>query len=135
MLERVRDFLTAHPQGVVGTTRPDGTVRQSVTYFVLDGDKIQISTESKRAKARDVMRTGRASLCVLGAAKPFPSTTLEGPARILHEGIAGPTARIMQVIVGGDAPALTDEVRAARARVILEIDVERVYGVSYIEED
>jgi hypothetical protein len=73
----LRSFLEEEPVGVVGTTRTDGSVRQSVAYLVLDDDRVLISTESKRAKARDVQRTGRASYCVLGHEQPFPSVTVE----------------------------------------------------------
>ncbi|MGQ0802781.1 MAG: TIGR03618 family F420-dependent PPOX class oxidoreductase [Actinomycetota bacterium] len=130
----VRAFLAQQQAGVLGTTRPDGSVRQSVVYHVLEDDRVLISTESKRAKAGDVQRTGRASYCVLGPEKPFPSVTVEGPARIVTEGVGEPTTRIFEVI-SGTAPAepLEDEDLAAVDRVILELTIERVYGASYLE--
>jgi len=127
-------FLDHEPVGVVSTLRPDGTPRQSVTYFIRDGGRIFISTESKRAKARDVERSGWASLCVVGHAPPFPSVTVEGPARILRSGIADATARIFVKMAGGDPPELTDETLAGMDRVILEISVDRVYGASYLNQ-
>jgi PPOX class probable F420-dependent enzyme len=135
LTDNMRTFLERQPAGVLGTTRPDGSVRQSVVYHVLDGDRVLISTESKRAKARDVQRNGRASYCVLGHEKPFPSVTVEGPARILTEGVGDPTTRIFTVIRGSapDQP-LKDEDLAAVDRVILELTIERVYGASHLEE-
>ena len=134
LTDNVRAFLAEHPVGVLATERPDGTARQSVVSHVVDGDRVLISTESKRAKARDVVRTGRASYCVLGHEKPFPSVTVEGPARILTEGISEPTARLFGLIFG-DAPAdpPTDEALAAIDRVILELTVEHVYGVAHFQ--
>ncbi len=132
--DNVRAFLAGHPVGVLATERPDGTARQSVVYHVLDGDRVLISTESKRAKARDVVRTGRASYCVLGHEKPFPSVTVEGPARILTEGIGEPTARLFGLIAGqppADPPS--DEALGALDRVILELTVDHVYGVAHFE--
>jgi hypothetical protein len=70
--EEVRRFLDREPVGVVATLRPDGTARQSVTYYVRDGGRIFISTESKRAKAprRGTFGLG---LVVPGWARPaFP---------------------------------------------------------------
>ncbi len=132
--DAVRAFLAEQPVGVLATTRPDGSVRQSVVYHVLDGDRILISTESTRAKARDVERTGRASYCVTGHAKPFPCVTVEGPARLLSEGIGGPTGLLVAKITG-DPPGdpLTDEALAAVGRVILELTIERAYGASYLD--
>ena len=132
--DNVRAFLEAQPVGVLATPRPDGTTRQSVVYHVVDGDRLLIWTESKRAKARDVVRTGRASYCVLGHEKPFPSVTVEGPARILTEGISAPTARLFGLIFGEvptDPPS--DEALAAIDRVILELTVEHVYGVAHFQ--
>lgn len=134
LTERVRSFLDAQPVGVLGTTRADGAVRQTLVYHVVDGDRVLVSTESGRAKARDVVRTGRASYCVLGHETPFPSVTVEGPARIVTEGVGAKTTRIFEKITGQPmADPLTDKAMAARDRVILEITVERAYGASHLD--
>jgi PPOX class probable F420-dependent enzyme len=130
----VRRFLEGAQVGVVSTIRPDGKARQSVTYFLLRDDRILISTESKRAKAQDVDRTGWASICVVGHTKPFASVTVEGSARILRTGIAGASAEIFGRIQGGDPPELTDEMLESLDRVILEISVDRFYGASYLDK-
>jgi len=131
----VRSFLAEQPVGVLGTVRADGSVRQSVVYHVIDGERVLISTESKRAKAGDVQRTGRASYCVLGHEQPYPSVTVEGPARILTEGVGAPTTTIFEKISGTRMEdPLTDETLAAVDRVILELTVEHVYGISHMEE-
>jgi PPOX class probable F420-dependent enzyme len=131
--DKAARFLDEAPVGTLATLRPDGKIRHTLVYFVRDGDRILLSTEGKRGKARDVGKTGWASFCVMGHAKPFPSLTVEGPARVLRKDIGEPTARVMQKITG-KAPQATpsDEQLAASDRVILEIEVERVYGVSYV---
>jgi PPOX class probable F420-dependent enzyme len=135
LTDAIRSFLDREPVGVLATTRADGSVRQSVVYHVVDQERVLISTESKRGKARDIQRNGWASYCVLGHAKPYPSVTVEGPARILTEGVGAPTTRIFEKI-SGNAPAdpLTDEVLAAVDRVVLELTVARVYGASHLKE-
>ena len=133
MTDAVRDFLAAQPVGVLGTTRADGSIRQTLVYHVLDGDRVLVSTLAPRAKARDVRRTGRASYCVFAHEKPFASLTVEGPAEILTTGIAAPTEKILSRITGRPPGGpLTDEVLGAMGRVILALTVERVYGVSYV---
>jgi hypothetical protein len=56
--QQIRNFLATTTTCVVATTRPDGSVRQSVVYFLfaqVDGtDCIVMSTEAGRAKALDV---------------------------------------------------------------------------------
>ena len=128
----VREFLATGHLGVVGTVRPDGRPRQSVTYYILDGDRILISTESKRAKARDVIRDGWASICVIRPEPPYPSVTVEGPARILTTGIGQASARLFAAISGSETGPLSDEDLASLDRVILEITCARVYGASYL---
>ena len=87
LTDKLRDFLDGHRVGVLATVGSDGNPRQSVVYYIRDGDRLLISTESKRLKARDVMRTGRASICIRGDEQPYPSATFSGPAEILTEEI------------------------------------------------
>lgn len=129
----VAAFLDDVPVGVLGTVRADGRPRLSTVYFVRDGERVLVSTESKRGKARDVERTGQASLCVQGDTKPFPFATIDGPARIRRENIGEATARIVARILGTEVgEAQADEALATVDRVVLEIDAARVYS-AYIE--
>jgi PPOX class probable F420-dependent enzyme len=133
LTENVRRFLDEQNVGVLATIRPNGEVRQSIVYHVLDGDRLLISTEATRAKARDVTRTGRASYCVMGHEKPYPSLTVEGRAAVRTEGIADGTSRVMAKIRGeAPDPAPTDEALAAVGRVLIEISVDRVYGLTWM---
>jgi PPOX class probable F420-dependent enzyme len=132
MDERLTRFLAGVSTGVLGTTRPDGTVRQSVVYFLSDGDALYISTEPDRQKARDIVRTGRASLCVIGHEPPYPSVTLDGAACLLSEGIGGVSARLFARISGGEPAPVSDADLAALGRVVIRIDVDHVYGASYL---
>ena len=61
------------PVGVLATTRADGRPRQSVVYYVRDGDRLLISTRVEAAQgARRASGPGWASLCVLGDEQPYP---------------------------------------------------------------
>jgi hypothetical protein len=128
------EFLDAHRVGVLATVDDVAMPRQSVVYYVRDEERLLISTESKRLKARDVRRSGWASLCVLGHERPHPSAVFSGPAEILTENIGPATARIMQRI--GDLPEApepqSDEALAAIDRVILAITIEGVSAVNYV---
>ena len=87
-------------------------------------------------KARDVRRSGWASLCVMGHEPPYPSAAFSGPAEILTQGIGAPTAMIVQRMTGAAEPQepMTDEALAEVGRVILAITIERVSAASYIPE-
>ncbi|MFM7060595.1 MAG: TIGR03618 family F420-dependent PPOX class oxidoreductase [Actinomycetes bacterium] len=131
----VRAFVDAEPSGVLGTLRTDGRPRLSVVRHVLDGERILISTEATRAKARDVARDGRASYCVTGHDAPYPCVTVEGPARIVTEGAGAATTRIFERMSGAPMPEpLSDDTVAAMGRVIIELTIERAYGATHIPE-
>ena len=136
LTEPLRAFLDANTVGVLATAASDGRPRQSLVYFARDGGRLLVSTLTDRVKARDVRRTGWASLCVMGHAPPYPSATFSGPAEILTDGIGAPTAAIMQRIPGAAEPPepMSDEALAEAGRVVLAIAVERVTGASYLAE-
>lgn len=137
LTDELRAFLDAHRLGVLATMAPDGRPRQSVVYYARDGERMLITTESKRLKARDVKRTGWASLCVRGCEPPYPSAVFSGSAEILTSEIGVPTARVMQRIADLAAPPepQTDEALAALDRVVLVIRVDRVSAVNYVSAD
>lgn len=138
LTDRIRSFAATAKTCVVGTSRPDGGIRQSVTYFFLDvDDSVLISTIATRAKALDVARTGRLSICVFGHEKPFPSVTIEGAARILNDPaqVGELTRRLSSAVFGADpSKGPSDEDLQKAGRVVLRLTPERWYGASYIPE-
>jgi nitroimidazol reductase NimA-like FMN-containing flavoprotein (pyridoxamine 5'-phosphate oxidase superfamily) len=129
------EFLDAHRVGVLATADGVAMPRQSVVYYVREEERLLISTESKRLKARDVRRSGWASLCVLGHERPYPSAVFSGRAEILTENIGPATAAIMQRIAGmpESPPPESDAALAAIDRVILAITIEAVSAVNYLD--
>ena len=128
------ELLDSNPVGVLATLSPGGRPRQSLVYFVRDGERLLVSTLADRLKARDVTRSQWASLCVMGHERPYPSATFSGPAEILTDEIGVATARIAQRAMGAEEPPepMTDEALAGAGRVILAIDVERVSAATHL---
>jgi len=134
--DNVRKFLESQTVGTIATRRKSGKIRQTLVYYIVDGDRILISTESKRLKSRDVNREKWASFCVFGHAKPYPAVTVEGAARIMTKGIGEYTANLVTKIRGQRPTQVpTDAILAAADRVILEITIEHVYSVMYLDSD
>jgi PPOX class probable F420-dependent enzyme len=130
----LRDFLDANRVGVLATISEHGRPRQSLVYYVRDGDVLLISTLAQRLKAKDVQRSEWASLCVMGHESPYPSAVFSGPADIVTKDIGPPTSLIMQRIAGLPEPPepQTDEALAEIGRVVLRIAVERVTALNYL---
>ena len=141
--QQVRNFLATTTTCVAATTRPDGSVRQSVVYFLFDEvdgtDSIVMSTVASRAKALDVARTGTMSVCVFAISSPFPAVTVEGTARVLtvaeSSAVGDLTRRIGREIMGFPAELEpTDEQLVEADRVLLVLTPTRCYGASYLPE-
>lgn len=128
-------LLDSRPVGVLATQRPDGRPRQSVVYYVRQGERLLISSVEGRRKVEDVERTGWASLSVMGQERPFPSATFSGSAEILRSGIGPATAAVAQRLMGSDEPPeqQSDEALAAVGRVIIAVAIERVTAANYID--
>jgi len=131
----LRGFLDTVQVGVLATSAQDGRPRQSVVYFARDGDDLLISTLGARRKAKDVERSGWASLCVMALEPPYASATYSGSAEILTSDIGVPTAAVVQRVTGLPEPPepQTDEALAAVDRVVLRIAIERVTAVTHME--
>jgi PPOX class probable F420-dependent enzyme len=134
LTEAQRRLLDENDHGGIATQRPDGRPRQSVVYYARDGERLLISTLAARAKTKDVLRTGWASLSVVGPERPHPSATFLGPAEILTKDIGESTARVMQRISGGGDPPETMSDEALADRVILAISIEGVSAATHLEE-
>jgi PPOX class probable F420-dependent enzyme len=134
LTDELRDFLDGQPVGVLATRASDDGPRQSLVYFAREGKRLLISTLADRLKARDVRRTGSASLCVMAHQPPYASATFSGPAEILTEDIGVPTAKVAQRMSGTAEPPepMSDEALAEVGRVILAITVEQVTAASHI---
>lgn len=136
LTEQLAEFLDTQPVGVLATAAPDGRPRQSIVYFARDGERLLVSTLTDRLKAKDVRRSGWASICVMGHEPPYPSATFSGKAEILTRNIGTATARIMQRITRAAEPPepFGDEALAAQGRVILSITVDRVSATNYLQD-
>ena len=130
----LREFLDAHPVGVLATVAEEGRPRQSLVYYARDGEHLLLSTLAERLKAKHVERSGWASLCVMGHEPPYPSAVFSGRAEILTQNIGAATAAVMQKITGSAEPPepQTDEALAAVGRVVVKIAIEQISAVNYL---
>jgi len=86
--DELRALLDLALPGVFSTVAREGWVHSVPVHFVSVEGEIRIVAERGSVKARNVLRTGRATLCVVaavGAERRY--VTVEGPVRI-EDGIA-----------------------------------------------
>ena len=62
--DAVRDFLNERRFAVLATSNPDGSIHQSVMWYVLEDNTITMNTAKGRIKFRNMDRSNRISVCV-----------------------------------------------------------------------
>ncbi len=60
----VRAFLDEPRFGVLATINNDGSPQQTVMWYQFRGDTVMMNTKRGRKKDRNLLRDGRASLCI-----------------------------------------------------------------------
>ena len=126
--EERRDFLRNHRLAVLGTLRANGEAQLSPVYYLFDGRHIIVSTTGSRAKARNVRRDGRVTLCALSEEPPFAYLTVYGRGEILEENAVETMMAVGERVLGRplgeeQRPAIEEQARQ-EGRVVLRIAPE-----------
>lgn len=61
---QIESFLDEKRYAVLATINPDGSIHQTVMWYVRDGDTIVMNTKKGRRKPLNLERDNRASLCI-----------------------------------------------------------------------
>ncbi|MYZ38861.1 MULTISPECIES: PPOX class F420-dependent oxidoreductase [unclassified Streptomyces] len=69
----------------LSTVRADGSPHIAPVWFVLDGDDLVFNTGKETVKGRNLLREGRAALCVDDERPPFAFVVIQGRAEIDEE--------------------------------------------------
>jgi PPOX class probable F420-dependent enzyme len=87
--EEVHEFLTALPArpGVLATVRADGRPHVAPIWYVVDDDDgaLVFNTGETTVKGRNLIREGRAALCVDDDRAPFSFVLVEGAVEIVRD--------------------------------------------------
>jgi PPOX class probable F420-dependent enzyme len=81
--DRVREFLDANRFATVATIDPDGSPRQAVLWYRLDGDEIVLNSAVGRRWPSNLQRDPRISLAVTDDADGYRWVGLTGEARVV----------------------------------------------------
>ncbi|QXE33188.1 PPOX class F420-dependent oxidoreductase [Streptomyces sp. GMY02] len=68
--------------GKLSTVRADGSPHIAPVWFVLDGEDLVFNTGRETVKGRNLLREGRAALCVDDERPPFAFVVIQGRAEI-----------------------------------------------------
>lgn len=82
--QELLEFLRTRHQGTLATTRRDGRPQLSPVTLGLDRyEHLVIATYPSRAKARNIRRDSRVSLCVMSEGWSDPYVQVDGTARVI----------------------------------------------------
>lgn len=129
--EEAREFLGTHHHAVMATFRADGRPQMSpVGAGVDDAGRVIVSTPETTAKARNLRRDPRVSLCVISDGFYGPWVQVDGTAEIVERPEAIEPLVDYYQRVAGEHPDW-DEYRQAmhdEKRVLVRFDIEHAAG-------
>jgi PPOX class probable F420-dependent enzyme len=64
LTDQIRTFLSAPRYAVLATSNPDGSIQQSVIWYLLESDTVVMNTAKGRIKYRNMVANPAVSLCV-----------------------------------------------------------------------
>jgi len=129
--EQARDFLRTNHRGVLSTLRRDGRPQLSpVAATVDDGGRVIVSTSETTAKARNLRRDPRVSLCVFSDSFYGPWAQVDGMAEIVELPEAVELLVDYYRRISGEHPDWDDYRRAMveDRRVLVRFAIERASG-------
>ena len=129
--EQARDFLRTNHRGVLSTLRRDGRPQLSpVAATVDDGGRVIVSTSETTAKARNLRRDPRVSLCVFSDSFYGPWAQVDGMAEIVERPEAVELLVDYYRRISGEHPDWDDYRRAMveDRRVLVRFPIERTSG-------
>ncbi len=122
--EPVRAFLDANRFATLSTVDPDGSPRQAVIWYRLDGDDIVVNSKVGRRWPSNLERDPRVSLAVGDQADGYRWVGLTGSATVIHE----------QAIAQADIAEMARRYHAddpAKAERLIQNQFERQGRVSF----
>jgi PPOX class probable F420-dependent enzyme len=124
LTEQQRIFLDEARYGVVGTLNADGSIQQTVVWFLREGDELRFSTGAGSIKARNLRRNPQITLTVEDGARYL---TLSGSGTVEP---ADPELRLRLALryLGAERAAEWVARRPGAQRASVRMSVRRVYG-------
>lgn len=132
LTERLRAFLADKHFLTIATVDPDGTPRQAVIWYAVDGDELIVNSAIGRRWPANLLRDGRLSAAVTDHADGYRWIGLTGTATAITD---QPTAQAdiaaMARFYHDDDPAQAEALIGSRfeqqERISFRIQVDAVY--------
>lgn len=127
-MSAAEDFVAEHPRSILITHRRDGGVQASPVRVMLDADGVIVATtRAQTAKAKNLSRDPRFTLCAISDGWSGPWMTIEGTASVHRLPDALGRLRAFYEQRDGSLPPEAEffQTMEKEGRVILAFSVER----------
>jgi PPOX class probable F420-dependent enzyme len=118
------EFLHGRHYAVVGTLNADGSVQQTLVWYIFEDNVIRFSLGAQSVKAKNVRRTGKLTLTIQAEARYFTvsgAASVEPPDPELRRRIAARYLPAEQLDAWLARPALFE-------RASIRMQIEKAYG-------
>lgn len=127
LTDQQRAFLDEAHYAVLGTLNPDGSIQQTVVWYLCENDELVLSVGAHSVKARNLRHNPTITLTIEAGARYLTisgTATIEPPHPALR-------LRMAARYVGADRAAEWVQRRPNAERVIVRIAIARVYGQGF----
>jgi PPOX class probable F420-dependent enzyme len=126
---RIREFIAAPHYASLATTEPDGSPRQAVIWYLLDGDELVVNSRLGRRWPTNLLRDGRVYVAVFDETDPMHWVGLLGTAEPMRDQPRAQADIAAMAQRYEDAETAADSIRAfqEQERISFRIRVRAVH--------
>jgi PPOX class probable F420-dependent enzyme len=132
-----RSFLSEGTRtGKLSTVRADGSPHVAPIWFLLDGDDLVFNTGRDTVKGRNLLRDGRAALCVDDEREPYSFVLVQGTTAISEEPaqLLAWATRIGARYMGEERGREFGERNAVAGELVVRLRLDKVTAYSAISD-
>jgi PPOX class probable F420-dependent enzyme len=120
--ESHKDLLSAQV-GVLGTVGASGRPQLSATWFLAEGETVQISLNTTRQKVKNLQANPKVSFMIIDPANPYKYVELRGDAEITSDADYAFATKLGAKYGGAD---LRERDKPGESRVVVTIKPARI---------
>lgn len=120
--ESHKDLLSAQV-GVLGTVGASGRPQLSATWFLAEGETVQISLNTTRQKVKNLQANPKVSFMIIDPANPYKYVELRGDAEIASDADYAFATKLGAKYGGAD---LRERDKPGESRVVVTIKPARI---------
>jgi len=136
-VDEARGFLLDGTRtGKLATVRRDGRPHVVPVWFLLDGDDVVFTTGRDTVKGRNMLRDGRASLCVDDERPPFGYVVVSGHATATAgaSDLLEWATRIAERYMGAELADEYGSRNAVESELLVRLKAERLHGLARLAD-